>query len=93
LTAELFLSCDEHLDWMTLSERGRVEKIIRASPGTSEKVPSTHWMKALPLASRQSVHIQPRQGSGATGSSRLQGFKFVQSFVKPSGEVSLVSSL
>jgi hypothetical protein len=33
-----------------------------------------NWMKVLPLAPCQSVHVQPRQGSGTTGSSCLQGF-------------------
>src|SRR5215211_5242861 len=49
------------------------------------------WVKALPLAPRQSVHVQTGQGNGAAGSSRLQGFEFVQSLVEPSGEMSLVS--
>jgi hypothetical protein len=48
-------------------------------------------MKALPLATHQALHVQPGQGSGATGSSRLQGFEFVQSLVEPSGEMGLVS--
>jgi hypothetical protein len=30
-------------------------------------------VKALPLASRQAVHVQAGQGNGAAGSSRLQG--------------------
>ncbi len=46
-------------------------------------------MKILPLAPRQSVHVQPR---GTTGSPNLQRLEFVQSLVEPSGEVSLVSS-
>src|SRR5215212_8853484 len=48
-------------------------------------------MKALLLATCQSVHVQPGQGSAAAGSSRLQGFEFVQSLVEPSREMRLVA--
>src|SRR5215212_11088268 len=49
-----------------------------------------NWMNALPLAPRQSVNIQPRQGSGAAGSPGLQGFELVQSLEEPSGKMGLV---
>ena len=39
-------------------------------------------MKILPLASHQSVNVQPRQGSNTTASSGLQGLLFVQSLVE-----------
>jgi hypothetical protein len=45
----------------------------------------------MPLVSRQSIHIQPCEGSSTTGSSGLQGFEFVQSFVETSGEMGLVA--
>jgi hypothetical protein len=48
-------------------------------------------VKALPLAPCQPVNVQPRQGGGTAGSSCLQGFEFVQSFVEPPGEMGLVS--
>ena len=44
-----------------------------------------------PLAPRQSVYVQPRQGSSGTGSSRLQGFEFVQGLVETFGEMGLIS--
>src|SRR5215212_9153764 len=47
-------------------------------------------MKALPLALHQSVHVQPRQGSGTAGSPDLQCLEFVQSFVETSCEMGLV---
>src|SRR5215213_6713579 len=48
-------------------------------------------MNVVPLTLHQSVNVQPRQGSGTTVSSGLQGFEFVQSLVETSGEMSLVS--
>src|SRR5215217_8547383 len=51
-----------------------------------------NWMNALPLAPRQSVNVQPRQGSGAAGSPSLQGFELVQSLEEPSGKMGLVPS-
>jgi len=36
-----------------------------------------HWMKAITLPLRQSVHIQPRQGSGTTSSPHLQRLKLI----------------
>ena len=50
-----------------------------------------NWMKALPLALRQSVHVQPRQGSGTARPPNLQCLEFVESLVEPSGEMSLVT--
>ena len=51
-----------------------------------------NWMKALPLALRQSVNIQPGQGNGTTGSPHLQRLKLMQRFVKQSREMGLVAS-
>ena len=48
-------------------------------------------MKILPLASHQSVHVPPRQGSNTTGSPRLQRSQFVQSLLESSGEMGFVS--
>src|SRR5215207_1370414 len=48
-------------------------------------------MKAIPLALHQSVHVQPGQRSGAARAPDLQPLKLVESFVEPSGEMSLVS--
>jgi hypothetical protein len=50
-----------------------------------------NWMKALALAPRQSVHVQPGQGNGTTGASHLQGFELVEGLIEPSGEMSLVA--
>ena len=38
-------------------------------------------MNALPLAIYQSVNVQPRQGSGASGSPYLQRLKLMESLV------------
>ena len=48
-------------------------------------------MNALPLAIYQSVNVQPRQGSGASGSPYLQRLKLMESLVETSGEMGLVS--
>jgi hypothetical protein len=40
-------------------------------------------MKVLPLALRQSVYVQPRQGCGTTGPSNLRWFEFVKGPVGP----------
>jgi hypothetical protein len=50
-----------------------------------------NWMKALPLALRQSVNVQPSQGSDTTGSPHLQRLQLMQRLVKQSREVGLVS--
>src|SRR5215212_1120457 len=50
-----------------------------------------NWMKALPLALRQSVHVQPSQGSDTTGSPHLQRLQLMHRLVKQSREVGLVS--
>src|SRR5918992_481627 len=50
-----------------------------------------NWMKALPLALRQSVHVQPRQGSGGARAPKLQSLQLMQGLIEPSGEMSLVT--
>src|SRR5215213_1001898 len=51
-----------------------------------------NWMNALPLAPRQSVNVQPRQGSGAARAPKLQCLQLVESLVEESGQVGLVAS-
>src|SRR5215207_941928 len=47
-------------------------------------------MNAPPLAFRQSVNVQPCQGSSAAYAPSLQSLQLVQSLVEPSGEMGLV---
>src|SRR5829696_3624779 len=49
-------------------------------------------MNALPLAPRQSVNVQPSQGSSAARPPDLQRLKLMQTLVEPSCEMCLVSS-
>jgi hypothetical protein len=56
----------------------------------SKSVPR-HWMKALPLALRQSVNVQPGQGSGTARAPSLQSLQLMEALVEEPGEVGLVS--
>src|SRR5829696_1945988 len=74
--------------------RGMVALLWDPSPIVLElrrKTLPRNWMKALPLTPRQSVNVQPSQGSGTTCSPHLQRLQLVQSFVESSGEMSLVA--
>jgi hypothetical protein len=43
------------------------------------------------LKGKESVHVQPGQGSRATKAPNVQGLKLAQSLVEPSGEMNFVS--
>src|SRR5215211_2439915 len=48
-------------------------------------------INALPLAPRQSIHVQPGQRSGTTRAPSLQSLQLVEALVEEPGEVSLVA--
>ena len=50
-----------------------------------------HWMKALPLALRQSVNVQPSQGSHTARAPSLQSLQLMERLVEEPGEVGLVA--